>query len=34
MIVADRMLVPGAQDLDVYVDVLRRLGAEPRDPGI
>jgi predicted DsbA family dithiol-disulfide isomerase len=34
MIVADRMLVPGAQDLDVYVDVLRRLGAEPRQPGV
>ncbi len=31
MIFDDRLMVPGAQDMTVYRDVLRRLGAEPRD---
>lgn len=30
----DRFVVTGAQDLAVYEDVLTRLGAEPRHPGI
>ena len=34
MIFDDRFLVSGAQDLQVYVDVLTRLGAERRHPGI
>jgi predicted DsbA family dithiol-disulfide isomerase len=31
MIFGDQMMIPGAQDMTVYRDVLRRLGAEPRD---
>jgi predicted DsbA family dithiol-disulfide isomerase len=34
MIFDDRFVLTGAQDLAVYQDVLRRLGAEPRHPGI
>ncbi|MFN0093777.1 MAG: DsbA family protein [Dehalococcoidia bacterium] len=34
MIFDDRFLLTGAQDLQVYQDVLRRMGAEPRHPGI
>ena len=30
----DRMVITGAQDLNVYVDVLTRLGAAPWHPGI
>jgi predicted DsbA family dithiol-disulfide isomerase len=36
MIFGDKVMIPGAQDMTVYRDVLRRLGAEPRNeaPGI
>jgi predicted DsbA family dithiol-disulfide isomerase len=34
MIFDDRFVLSGAQDYNVYVDVLARLGAEPRHPGI
>jgi predicted DsbA family dithiol-disulfide isomerase len=34
MIFDDRMLLTGAQDYNVYADVLERLGARPRHPGI
>lgn len=34
MIFDDRMVMTGAQDLNVYQDVLTRLGAELRHPGI
>lgn len=33
MIFNDEFAVPGAQNLDVYRDVLRRVGASPRTPG-
>lgn len=31
MIFGDKAMIPGAQDMTVYRDILRRLGAEPRD---
>jgi predicted DsbA family dithiol-disulfide isomerase len=34
MIFDDRFVLSGAQDAAVYADVLKRLGAEPRHPGI
>lgn len=34
MIFDDRFVLSGAQDYNVYVDVLERLGAGPRHPGI
>lgn len=34
MIFDERMVITGAQDLNVYTDVLTRLGAQPRHPGI
>jgi predicted DsbA family dithiol-disulfide isomerase len=34
MIFDDRFVLSGAQDTVVYADVLKRLGAEPRHPGI
>jgi predicted DsbA family dithiol-disulfide isomerase len=32
MIIADKMLIPGAQDYQVYADVLNRLGTPRRTP--
>lgn len=34
VIIDDRMVVTGAQDLQVYQDILERFGATPRHPGI
>lgn len=34
IIIDDRFVITGAQDANVYADVLRRMGAEPRHPGI
>lgn len=34
VIIDDRFVITGAQDLNVYTDALRRLGAAPRHPGI
>jgi predicted DsbA family dithiol-disulfide isomerase len=33
MIFNEQMMVPGAQDIEIYRDVLQRLGARPRDAG-